>query len=100
MWLYPHLLNLSSLQAILLDVPTYVRSSVKEGMVPPLHSISSIISIMYRVLTTVLFHYGGHGVQKLFLDFDDTTSDAYPVLSTVQQDREFAEDSGPRYRHV
>jgi hypothetical protein len=47
MWLLRRIWSPASLQAILLDVLTYDRSSVKEGVVPPLHSISSIISIMY-----------------------------------------------------
>jgi hypothetical protein len=66
----------------------------------PLDGKASIISIMYQILIYVLFYHGGYGVQKVFLDFDDTTSRAYPVIGTLPNTRASTKNYGPGYRHI
>jgi hypothetical protein len=55
---------------------------------------------MHRVLDTPLFRSSGIRVRKLFLDIDDTTSPVYPDLKTEQEDREHAEEFGPKFQHI
>jgi hypothetical protein len=66
----------------------------------PLDYKASIISIMHQVLVYILFCHGGHGVRKLFLDFDDTTSDFYPVVHTLSKTRASTKDYGPGFRRI
>lgn len=66
----------------------------------PLDGTCSVISILYRVLTYVLIFNSGRGVQKLFLDFDDTESNFLPVLRTSRRIRTMAEDFGPSFQRI
>jgi hypothetical protein len=66
----------------------------------PLDNKASVISITYQVLVYILFCHGGHGVRKLFLDFDDTTPDFYAVVHTLSKTRASTKDYGPGFRRI
>jgi hypothetical protein len=66
----------------------------------PLDHKASIIGIMYQVLVYVLFYHGGYGVQRIFLDFDETDSHAFPVVGTLPKTRASTKDYGPGFRRI
>ncbi|KAK6001262.1 hypothetical protein QM012_002593 [Aureobasidium pullulans] len=70
---------------------------------PPLDPSSSVIAILHRVLGYLLFGYPVHGppgVRNIFLDIDDTSSAALPILTDPSEQRFLAEDYGPRYHDI
>lgn len=69
----------------------------------PLDSGCSVISVMYEVLVYVLFSYVGHGqrgVRSISLDIDDSLNSIYTVLAHPSQNRDRAEDFGPRFQRI
>ncbi|KAG9570744.1 hypothetical protein KCU71_g1318, partial [Aureobasidium melanogenum] len=69
----------------------------------PLDATSSVIGILYRVLGYVLFgcpEYDQPGVRNIFLDIDDTSSAALPILTDPSEHRDLAEDYGPRFQDI
>lgn len=70
---------------------------------PPLDPGSSVIQILYRVLDYVLCGYpvyGPPGLRSISLDIDDTSSAAFPIMTNPSENRNFAEDFGPRFQHI
>ncbi|KAG9671469.1 hypothetical protein KCU99_g4745, partial [Aureobasidium melanogenum] len=70
---------------------------------PPLDASSSVIHILYQVLGYVLFGYpvyGPPGVRSISLDIDDTSSATFPIFTDPAEDRDRAEDFGPRFSDI
>jgi hypothetical protein len=76
-----------------------IRLIVRVAKIPLDHK-ASIISIMYQVLVYILFYHGGHGVQKIFLDFDDTFSRACSAINTLLKTRASTKHYSLAYRRI